>query len=231
MSSVAAPSPMPRRLKTPSWLDLRLLLGVAMVLGAVSLGAFVVSRAQRTSPVVAAARTLAAGTVLTAADLDVVRAQLSARTARLYARSPGELVGRQLRRDVRGGELITLAAADAARPATTLTVPLPDGAAPALHAGERIEVWVSSPWCRSVVLLPDVTVQSAHALSSGFSGSAGQAVVIRVGPALAERVVSALDLDQAHLRAGVLSGPTGASRPAGGLIDLAACASTPPATR
>jgi hypothetical protein len=225
MSGVAAPSPRPRRVKAPSWLDLRLVLGLAMVLAAVLVGAVVVSRAGHTRGVVAANRDLAAGTVLTADDLSVVQVHVSDRTARLYATRVADVVGAELQRSVQGGELITRAATHRPRSTTTLTVPLPSGAAPALRAGERIELWVSTPYCPSVVLLPDVTVQSARSLDTGFGGGGGQNVVISVAPEQAERVVAALDLDQAHVRAGVLSGPR---RGGSGLSDLAGCVSPSP---
>lgn len=226
MSRVVAPSPRPRRVKAPSWLDLRLVLGVAMVLAAVLLGAVVVSRASDTRGVVAATRDLAAGTVLTRDDLTVVQVQLNDRAARLYATRVDDVVGGQLQRGVQGGELITRTATHRPRATTTLTVPLPSGAAPALRAGERIELWVSTPYCTSVVLLPDVTVQSARALDTDFSGADGQNVVISVAPAMAERVVAALDLDQAHIRAGVLNGSRAGGAPV--LADLATCTSPSP---
>jgi hypothetical protein len=87
-----------------------------------------------------------------------------------------------------------------------------------------------------VVVLPDVTVQDVRADSgSSFtSGTGGQDVVISVDPALANRVVAALAIDQAQVRAGVLTGNPGASpasvpalpgAASGGLpADLARCA-------
>jgi hypothetical protein len=223
MSGVTALSPLPRRVRPPSWLDLRLLLGIAMVLGAVVLGAVVVSRAQHTTPVVAATRDLAAGTVLTAAELTVVRVRLDDAASALYPGSTSALVGRQLARDVRGGELIPRAAAATSHAETTVTVPLPEGSAPPLHAGQRIEVWLSSPSCPSVVLLGDVTVQGVSSRDTGFSGGDGQDVVLRVAPGLAGRVVGALDLDQAHLHAGIVTG-TAARETGANLPDLSGCA-------
>ena len=70
------PSPVPRRVRTPGWLDLRLVLGVVLVVGSVLVGAAVVARAHTTRPLVTAARDLAAGTVLSADDLAVVRVQM-----------------------------------------------------------------------------------------------------------------------------------------------------------
>src|SRR3954469_9247467 len=68
--------PVPRRVSPPRWLDLRLVLGVLLVLGSVLLGARVVSAADATVPVWALATDLAAGSELTAADLVAVDVRL-----------------------------------------------------------------------------------------------------------------------------------------------------------
>src|SRR3954452_22866223 len=55
-SPTEAPAgPTPRRVRPPRWLDLRLVLGVLLVLGSVLLGARVVTAADATVPVWAAA--------------------------------------------------------------------------------------------------------------------------------------------------------------------------------
>ena len=74
------------------------------------------------------------------------------------------------------------------------------------------------------MLLPDVTVQAVRPETDATFGSGqdGQDVVISVEPPLADRVVGALTLDQAQLRAGVLTG-TG-SAVSGALPDLSSCA-------
>src|SRR3954453_8266750 len=60
----ALPGPTPRRVRPPRWLDLRLVLGLLLVLGSVLLGARVVSAADATVPVWAAAGGLAARSLL-----------------------------------------------------------------------------------------------------------------------------------------------------------------------
>src|SRR6476469_1490712 len=62
----------PRRVRPPRWLDLRLVLGVLLVLGSVLLGARVVGAADATVPVWAVTGDLAAGTRLDASDLRAV---------------------------------------------------------------------------------------------------------------------------------------------------------------
>ena len=234
MSDVVGPSPVPRRVATPSWLDLRLVLGVVLVLASVLAGAAVFSAADHRDAMVTATRDLAAGTILTSDDVDTAQVQLPAHGAGVYLSSTGAAVGKRLTRAVSAGELLPAAAVARVPARTTVTIPFAAGNAPELRPGQRIEVWVSTPTCASVVLLPDVTVQDVHTDTGAFTtGTGGQDVVVSVEPALADRVVAALALDQAEIRAGALIGGSGtASRAAaepgsgpGGLPeDLAACA-------
>lgn len=232
-------SPTPRRVAAPSWLDLRLVLGVILVLVAVLLGAVVFSRADRRYPVVVAGRDLAAGTVLHQDDVRLEQVQVPARDS-VYLADLTSAVGRRLTRPVQAGELVPAGAVATVRPSTTVTVPFAAGNAPELRPGQRIEIWVSSPSCSSVVVLPQVTVQDVRAdTSSSFTSSGGQDVVVSVPPAAASRIIGALAIDQAQLRAGVLAGDAGgadgagdntatATPPVGGGLpaDLARCAGT-----
>ena len=234
---MTAPSPTPRRIATPRWLDVRLVLGVVLVLGAVLLGATVISRAGDTHAAVAARHDLAAGTVLRAADLQIADVKLPGGGSGVYLGDLHAAVGHQLDRPVSRGELVPSAAVRPVRASTTLTVPFAAGSAPPLRAGQRIEVWVSAAGCAGVILLPAVTVQDVRQDTSGSfdNGSDGQDVVIAVDPASADRVIAALAIDQAKIRAGVLVGtaaPSSAGAPpsapsgSGQLpADLAACAS------
>ena len=233
---MVAPSPEARRIATPRWLDLRLVLGVVLVVAAVLLGATVVSRAGDTRAVVAVRHDLAVGTVLRADDLTTVDVQLPGHGRGVYLAKVDDAVGRTLDRAVTAGELLPAAAVATVHAGTTLTVPFAAGAAPDLRTGQRIKVWVSSATCASVVLLSDVTVQGVHRSSGSLSSTSdGQDVVIAVEPRQADRVIAALAIDGAQIRAGVLLGPASAADPssaapspvAGQLpSDLAACASS-----
>jgi hypothetical protein len=236
MSAVEFPSPRPRRISTPRWFDLRLVLGIVLVLAAVLVGALVVSRARHTDKELAVTRDLAAGTTLQAGDVRLVDVQLpdDVRHGAGYLSDPAQVLGKTLNRPLHRGELVPAAVVTAARSAqTTVSVPFAAEAAPALSRGERIVVWLSTPSCPSVVVLPEVTVQEVQAAASGGFSTAGtgQDVVVSVAPALAQRVVAALAIPDATIRAGVLSGAraSAGTTAADALPSLAACApsSTP----
>lgn len=218
-------SPHPRRIATPSWFDLRLVLGVALVLASVLLGAKLVSSARHTASVVAARRDLAAGTVLSVDDLTVVSARLPGSGRGVYANGPSDLVGQRLSRPLAAGELVPIASVDDGATHTTITVPLEAAAAPDLRKGQRIELWVSVGDCAAMVLLPDVAVQAVRTDSGAFDTTGGQDVTISVAPTHADRVVAALAIDDAQLRAGILTGTASDEAPTD-LADLHACAGT-----
>jgi hypothetical protein len=208
MSGVTVSSPVPRRVRAPSWADPRLLLGVALVLGSVLVGAKVVSSANHSYRMLTVNRDLAAGTMLTTADVSPVRVKLTDRGRRLYLSDERAAVGRQLNRALGRGELVPVSALSTPAALTTMTIPFAPDAAPALSPGQRVEVWISTKGCPSSVLLADVTVQDVHTSAGGsFSSAGGQSIVVSIAPALAGRVVDALARDGATIRAGVLTGP------------------------
>ncbi|HEX8306364.1 MAG TPA: SAF domain-containing protein [Jatrophihabitans sp.] len=200
-----AASPTPRRLIPPRWLDPRLVGGVALVLAAVLLGSVVVSSADRRQPVWSLSRDVAAGTVLTGADLHPVRVQLGAATSR-YLGADVAVAGRTVRRSLHAGELLAAAELADPEPGVTVTIPMRPENAPQISRGQRITLWLSTKSCRGLVLLSGVPVQSADkAAGSAFGSATGALLVVRVSAADAKRVVSSLDLDGAVIRAGVLS--------------------------
>lgn len=207
MFDVTTPSPEPRRIKTPSWFDPRLILGIVLVLGSVAVGAIVVSRADSSTSVLAVSHDLAAGTVLTTADVHTTRVRLQA-TSGLYVTGGTSVVGQTLARPLRSGELLARSAV-AATPSTqtTLTVPVRPENAPDVKRGQRIAVWVSTQYCQAVLVIGDVVVQDVRQAGTGaLSAASDESLVVRAPAALAQRVVTALGLEGATLRVGVLGG-------------------------
>jgi hypothetical protein len=226
MSAVVPTSPTPRRVRTPRWLDLRLVAGVVLVLSAVVLGAKVVSSANASERMWAAARDLAPGTVLTAEDLSRVQVRLPGGSG-AYIAAADTVIGQSVARPIGAGELLPKTALTQTSAATTITVPLTAANAPRVQPGQRIQLWVSTRTCAAVPVLADVTVQDVQTAGSGaFSSGTTQGVVVRVPSALAARVVTALALDGAVIRGGILSGAADA-HPNENLPPLDGCAKKP----
>ncbi|MGR6965870.1 SAF domain-containing protein [Geodermatophilus sp. URMC 61] len=139
----AAPVPgsAPRRVRPPRWLDLRLVLGVLLVLGSVLLGARVVAAADATVPVWSAAGDLAAGTVLTAGDLVAVDVRLDD-VAGAYLATGTRPEGRTLARAVRSGELLPRTALEEPAELVQLALPVQAGyVPPGLDRGQVVDVY------------------------------------------------------------------------------------------
>jgi Chaperone for flagella basal body P-ring formation len=139
----AAPVPgsAPRRVRPPRWLDLRLVLGVLLVLGSVLLGARVVAAADATVPVWSAAGDLAAGTVLTAGDLVAVDVRLDD-VAGAYLATSTQPEGRALARAVRSGELLPRTALEEPAELVQMALPVQAGyVPPGLDRGQVVDVY------------------------------------------------------------------------------------------
>ena len=82
------PRPTAARLQRPSWRDVRLVVGVVLVLLAVTLGAVVVAAADDTTPVYAVTAGLVPGQVVTQQDVRRVDVRLGDRPGRLRRGRP-----------------------------------------------------------------------------------------------------------------------------------------------
>jgi Chaperone for flagella basal body P-ring formation len=200
------PSPPARRVRPPSWLDLRLIAGVVLVLASVVGGALALSSADHRQARWAVKRDLAAGTVLTSADLQAVRVQLGG-TDQQYLPVTEPVVGRALQAPVQAGQLLPRSVLATPDQGIAVTVPLRPDNGPAIQQGDRITVWLSTKSCQGLVLLSGVPVQSvSRSADAGFGSDTGSVLVVDLPGSDARRVVAALDLDGAVIRAGVLSG-------------------------
>ena len=183
------PGPTPRRVRPPRWLDLRLVLGVLLVLGSVLLGARVVSAADATVPVWAATGDLAAGTQLSADDLVAVDVRLDD-AAGAYLSASTRPEGSSLSRAVRQGELVPRSALE--DPAELVQVALPVQAGftpPGLARGQVVDVYaVADPAAGATgvadgsvtAVVRGATVQAISGRSEGVLATSSTAVQVVV---------------------------------------------------
>lgn len=186
-------SPPARRVHQPSWLDLRLVAGVLLVLASVVLGADAVARADRTVEVWALARNLDSGTTVQPADVRAARVRLvdTAPAYLLVSQSP---VGRTVSRTLRAGELLPRSALVALDPGLVLSIPVDAENAPGIARGQSVDVWASARGCLAARVLVGVPVQDVRQPGGGgLSARAGRLqVIVRVGAEEAGRMVRAL---------------------------------------
>ncbi len=136
-----AVGPAPRRVRPPRWLDLRLVLGVLLVLASVLLGARVVTAADATVPVWAVTADLAAGTELSAGDLTAVDVRLDD-AAGAYLSTGTRPEGRTLGRAVRAGELLPRSVLEESDELVELALPVQSGyVPPGLQRGQLVDVY------------------------------------------------------------------------------------------
>jgi hypothetical protein len=175
--------------RPPRWLDLRLVLGVLLVLGSVLLGARVVSAADATVPVWAVSADLAAGSELTAADLVAVDVRLD-EAASAYVSTGTDPAGRTLGRAVREGELLPLSALEEPGDLVHLALPVQSGYVPPdLHRGQLVDVYaVADPGVGGpatdapgvALVLDRAPVQAISGRSEGVLSSATTTVQVVV---------------------------------------------------
>ena len=211
-------SPRAARLRSPRWLDTRLVLGVLLVLGSVLIGARVLASADRSQQVWATTRDLAPGTVLTGDDLRPARVRLFDASTRYAGAGGAKPVGYVVRRGLGAAELLPLAAL--ARPEVDLsfrdvTVPVALGhLPPELAHGDQVDVYLT-PSDKAVraasagrsaaeglsphLVLRGVTVQ--RVVRTGGLGASGQdaPVLLTVRPADVLALITAMGRGQVDL--------------------------------
>lgn len=177
-------SPRPRRLRGPSWLDLRLIGGVLLVLVSVLVGARVVAAADQSVSVWAAARNLSAGTTLRAEDVRAVPVRLFDSGA-AYLRSGSALSGQVLDRPVRAGELLPASALQDRSGRVSVALPVPTTAVPLdLRRGQLVDVYATGEGTgggsvQTSLVLAAAPVQAVDGGSQGaLSASSGMRQVV-----------------------------------------------------
>ncbi len=196
--TVPASAP-PRRVRGPSWLDLRLVTGVLLVLGSVLVGARVVSAADQSVTVWAATRDLSVGTTLRAEDVELVPVRLFD-SAPAYLSGTTELAGKVVDRPVRAGELLPASALVETSDRVSVALPVSSTAVPLeLRRGQLVDVYATGqerqggPAVTRLVLAA-APVQAVDGQSQGVLSSSGsqRQIVVSVPSAEAGSLLAAI---------------------------------------
>lgn len=200
-------SPKANRLAAPGWLDTRLVLGVLLVLVSVVVGARVLSAADRSQTVWAAARDLAPGAQLGPADVVVLRVRLFGNAQQYVSGAGTPPLGYVLRRGVGARELLPYAALS--KPGQDVsfryvTVPVGRGhLQPDLVSGTQVDVYVT-PQARAgsaaaaSAAPPRLVVRGVTVLlrqrAGGFAGGGSdlEPVVLQIRPTEVPLVLAAM---------------------------------------
>ena len=199
---MTADSPRSVRRSAPRWFDVRLLVGIVIVVLPMVIGAHVLAAADRYASVYVARRALVPGEHLVAADLMVGRVRFDGQGTRYIAagRPP---VGYVVTRYVAGGELVPVAALTGAAPAIAaerlVTVLVGAGHAPLdLTRGDVVDIYGTrrNP-ARDKTVRPRLVIGAAPvesvSTSGALSSSAAVSVVIEVPAVSVPDVVRAVE--------------------------------------
>lgn len=193
-----------RRLQRPGWRDLRLVVGVLLVLLSVAGGLRLVSSLDDSTPVYAAARDLLPGQQITEDDVVTVPVRMGEQLGEYVDGSVPIGPGTFLVRQVGAGELVPATALGTARQALdkTVGVPVDTVAARSLATGAVVDVWVSRRDGRAVgeayldpeLLLAGAVVDTVPAEATGLGAGLGRTAVQVVVPAdEVGKVIAAVD--------------------------------------
>jgi len=203
-------SPAAARLRQPRWLDGRLVVGVLLILTSIVVGANVVRAADKSVLVWKTARALPVG--ITLADDDVVAARVRLfgvdQARYLDATRGARPTGRLLSRDIGSGELLpaaALAAEGETTPTRLVTVPIARSHAVGgrLRRGDRVDVIatfrISAQVSQTRAILKAALIEEIVEEDEGFGGGDGYAVTLKVAPAQALLLASALQTAELDL--------------------------------
>lgn len=201
-TAAGLPVPTARRLRQPSWRDVRLLVGLALVVLSVVAGALVVSAADRTNPTYAATRALVPGESVQAADLTVVGARVTGGPFPYVSAREPLRPGLVVLRPVLPGELLALSAVGDRAQVTLrpVTVPVDPEIAEGLATGMLVDVWVASHrpdssrgYAEPVRVATDVAVGDRATRHGALGSATTTAVQVLVDGEVVPQLIHAVD--------------------------------------
>lgn len=188
-------SPPANRHRLPSWFDLRLVLGILLVLVSVLVGARIVASADHSVRVWAVTADFAAGTLLTAEDVHPVRVRLLDNADR-YLAVASSPAGKTLIRGLGKNELLPQSALVDEPCGSVVSLPVNAAHVPASIAkGQRVDVYATGKQENSGETNPvvqSVTVQAVQRPKGSLVSAAEVSLIIRVPSDRVGAVIGAL---------------------------------------
>ena len=195
-----------RRLERPGWRDLRLVVGLLLVLLSVAGGTRLMAALDDTTPVYAASRDLLPGQPVGQQDVVAVPVRMGDALARYVDGAAPLQQGTHLLRPVAAGELVPAAALGTARQALdkTVSVPVDPTTVSGLDSGSVVDVWVShrdpealgEAYLDPELLLSGAVVDHVPQETGGLGAGLGRSAVAVVVPAdRVGDVIGAVDQD------------------------------------
>ena len=174
------PAPSPRRLSRPKWFNVRVVGGILLVIAAIVVGARVMAAGSQTTPVWAAERSLAAGTVIGPGDLAAVEVNLGDHAGAYLAPGADSPVGMTLVAPLAAGELLAGSAVTQTGSGRVIAVAVaPEHMPPGVDHGATIDLYLtreatpgSAAGATTELIGRDLTVQRVSApAAGGLSGA------------------------------------------------------------
>ena len=174
------PAPSPRRLARPKWFNVRVVGGILLVIAAIVVGARVMAAGSQTTPVWAAERSLAAGTVIGPGDLAAVEVNLGEQAGAYLAPGADSPVGMTLASPLTAGELLAGSAVAQTGSGRVIAVAVaPEHMPPGVDHGSTIDLYLtreatpgSAAAATTELIGRDLTVQQLSApAAGGLSGA------------------------------------------------------------
>lgn len=202
------PAPSPRRLSRPRWFNVRVVGGILLVIAAIVIGVRVMAAGSQTSPVWAAERSLAAGTVIGAGDLTAVEVNLGGNVDAYLSPDAESPVGMTLVAPLAAGELLAASAVGPSGSGRVIAVAVaPEHMPPGVGHGSTIDLYLTteaSPGSGNAATTEligrDLTVQTVAApAAGGLSGATSNQYQLSVllSADIADRLVRVLPTGQA----------------------------------
>lgn len=165
------PAPSPRRLSRPKWFNVRVVGGILLVIAAIVVGARVMAAGSQTTPVWAAERSLAAGTVIGPGDLTAVEVNLGDHAGAYLAPGADSPVGMTLVAPLAAGELLAGSAVTQTGSGRVIAVAVaPEHMPPGVDHGATIDLYLtreatpgSAAGATTELIGRDLTVQRVSA--------------------------------------------------------------------